>query len=108
MKKAYRLKKNETIKSVLNTRDNIKDGAFNVYKRKNNSAHFRFAISVGKKLGNAVTRNKLKRQIREIIRNANINAAFDLFIIVNLKVTELNYEEMESRLLKILRKHKLI
>ncbi len=108
MKKAYRLKKNETIKSVLNKRDNVKDGFFNVYKRKNNIDHFRFAVSVGKKVGNAVTRNKLKRQVREIIRNANIDANFDLFIIVNHRVTFLNYKQMETRLLELLEKHKLI
>ena len=56
------------------------------YSLKNNSEEFKLGISIKKKTGNAVYRNKLKRQIKSLI-NFNLRQlnGFDIVII--------NYEE---------------
>jgi len=108
MKKQFRIKKNETIKSILNNRDSVRDGYFNVYKKKNGLPHFRYALSVGRKFGKAVQRNRVKRRVREVIRHANIEGDYDIFIIVYPKAENLNYDQIETRLKKLFRRHKLI
>ena len=69
MKKAYRVKKSQEIEQILKEKKYRSSTAFSIYQKKQTETiHFRYAISVGKKLGNAVERNRLKRQIRAIVR----------------------------------------
>jgi ribonuclease P protein component len=59
------------------------------YSLKNNSEEIKLGISIKKKTGNAVYRNKLKRQIKNIV---NIN--LDYLIGFNLVVV--NYEKRQK------------
>lgn len=70
------MKKIETVKSSLIFNDIINHGNkvatpyFIICSAKNNKEDKNlFGVAVGTKVGNAVTRNKLKRQIRRIIDN---------------------------------------
>lgn len=69
------MKKSETIKSKQEFSDLIKNSKFIktkefvIYYKENNIEKKRFGIAISNKIGNAVTRNKLKRQTREIIDN---------------------------------------
>lgn len=71
------MKKKDTIKSQKDFSTLIKTGRFIktkdyvIYYKENNLNKKRFGIAVSTKLGNAVTRNKLKRQTREIIDKLN-------------------------------------
>lgn len=67
------MKKTETIKSkkefsnLIKNSKFLKTNEFVIYYKENNLAKKRFGIAISNKIGNAVTRNKLKRQTREII-----------------------------------------
>ncbi len=69
------MKKNETIKSkkefteLITNSKYIKTEPYIIYYKENNLSKKRFGIAISNKIGNAVTRNKLKRQTREIIKN---------------------------------------
>ena len=71
------MNKKETIKSQKEFSTLIKTGRFIktkdyvIYYKENNLEKKRFGIAISTKLGNAVTRNKLKRQTREIIDKLN-------------------------------------
>jgi len=107
MRKQYRIKKNETIKKILNQRDVRKDGRFSVFKAENDYPHFRYAISVSKKFGNAVERNLVKRRIRMVFHESEIDKPFDIFVIVHPTAKALDYWQIRSRLETLLKKHKL-
>ena len=49
---------------------------FYIYVVDNSYGFNRYGISVSKKVGNAVTRNKYKRRIRDIIDDIDINFKF--------------------------------
>jgi len=111
MKKQYRVKKNQEIELILKEKRYSSNQYFTVYKRTNpETSHFRYAISVGKKIGNAVLRNKIKRQVTAIIDNLNLNldSNTDVFIIVRPKVLEIDFNTMKSQLEYLFNKQKLL
>ena len=64
MKKKYIVKTREEFNCLIKTGICSKNKYFVIYHLPNNKSYDRFGISVGKKIGNAVTRNKYKRKIR--------------------------------------------
>ena len=66
VEKAYRIKKNSDFQTIYKKGKSVANRQFVVYTYNNKeNKHFRLGISVSKKLGNAVTRNRIKRAIRE-------------------------------------------
>lgn len=105
MKKIFRIKKNEAIKAVMDHRDIRKDGFFSVYKKKSDRPHFRYAISVPAKYGTAARRIRIKRQLRMIIKECDIQVPVDLFIIVHKKASTLDFWQQRHRVRTLLKKH---
>ena len=48
----------------------------------NGLSHNRYAFMVSKRLGNAVTRNKIRRRLREVVRNTRVTTGWDAVFIV--------------------------
>ena len=67
MKKINVIKKYREYKELFNLRKFKRNNLFTIYFRKNNYNITRVGLSVSKKNGNAVTRNKIKRQVRNIL-----------------------------------------
>ena len=85
MKKEFRIKKNEDFQSIIKNRQSVVNQKFVVYYRKNEE-HLRVGISVSKKLGNAVVRNKIKRQVRMMVQEVfDKEKKMDYIIIVRNK-----------------------
>lgn len=109
MKKKYRIKDSDRIQAILNARKKKADGFFSVYVRENNVGHFRYALSVGKKFGNAVERNRVKRRIRMVLSdNVDDTEKRDVFIIIRPQASTLSFKSIEKKLLKLLKAHKLL
>ncbi len=109
MKKELRIKKSSEIEAVLKKRESVGNKYFAIYKKGNDYSHYRVALSVGKKFGNAVHRNEMKRRLRYIINtNSKLLIDYDIFIIVKPLSKELSYAEINKHIIFLLRKHKLI
>ena len=109
MKKQYRIKKNEEIEAVIKEKKWSSNACFILYiKKTDETNHFRYAVSVSKKLGNAVVRNRLKRQIRAIIRQFQFIDGIDFFIIVRKKTLEIEFKDMISELEYLFQKKKIV
>ncbi len=109
MKRRYSLKKNEAIKRVLDQRQSVRNRHFSIHQRKNHELkHFRFAISVPKKYGNAVERNLMRRRLRMIIASQTLVNDVDFFIIVSPTAKTLTYPMIETLFIQLLSKAKLI
>lgn len=63
-----RLKKPQQFNDVFTTRTSVADSHLIIYARPNQLSFCRIGLGVGKKLGNAVYRNRYKRKLREAFR----------------------------------------
>ena len=64
MKVKNRVKSHEEFQDIIHSNHCEKNSYYVVHYQKNDLNYTRIGISVSKKLGNAVVRNKIKRQIR--------------------------------------------
>lgn len=108
MKKINILKKNEDFERIIKNNKSYKNKDYIIYVEKNTSEFYHFGISVGKKVGNAVTRNKIKRQIKNIIDEKSYQKGFNCIIIVGKGIINRNFKEMKENLINALSKLNLI
>ena len=108
MKKINIVRKNQDFKRILNQRKSLGNKYLVIYYKENNINLNRYGISVSKKVGNAVTRNKIKRQIKNIIdKNQNLfKKNQDYIIIVKKAILDLKFNEIEESIKKLLTKNK--
>lgn len=108
MKKYEVVKTHEEFNQIIKNGECIRNSFYNIYIRKGNFNYPRFGIAVGKKLGNAVFRNKQKRRMRMILtsQKKEFSNGYDYIIIMKEKTKEASYTELESMLLDLLTKRR--
>lgn len=107
MKKHYRLKTKQEIDAVFKQRKAHKNDYFSVlYQMDKEQTHFRYAISIGRKYGSAVSRNLIKRQLRMIIleNRDTISKSAQLVIVVYPKAQTLDYQNIQHHISHLLKK----
>ena len=109
MKKNFRVKREKDFKEIFQYGTSFANRKFVVYQLENQQNHFRVGLSVSKKLGNAVTRNQIKRRIRHILLSVREHLADNVdFVVIARKGAEsLDYAEMEKNLLHVLKLSKI-
>lgn len=110
MKKIYRVKKKSEIDAIFNNKKQLGNSYFSIFYKGNEFNHFRFGLSIGRKYGNSVSRNKIKRQVRSIMRlnQELINKAFDFIIVIKPKANTLTYEQISNEIISLLKKLKIM
>ncbi|MBZ2110219.1 ribonuclease P protein component [Streptococcus infantis] len=109
MKKRFRVKKEKDFSAIFKEGKSFANRKFVIYRLENDEQHFRVGLSVSKKLGNAVTRNQIKRRIRHILieyKNQLVENV-DFVVIARKGVEILEYAEMEKNLLHVLKLSKI-
>ena len=106
MKKINIIKKEKEINNVIKNGKKYKNPYYIIYTLNNELDKHRFCICVSKKLGNAVTRNKNKRQVKDIIDKSKIvfSKNKDYVIILNREINLIDFEEKQKHLINLLNK----
>jgi ribonuclease P protein component len=79
-----------------------------IFKRKDKL--LRIGFSVSKKVGGAVLRNKVKRQMRAVIQNAlpQIEVGYNLIFIAKPEITKITFDELNTQMFLMLKKYNLL
>lgn len=95
--KFERLKKNKDFLNVYNKKQSFGCKTLVIYYKKNNENIFRAGFSISKKVGNAVIRNRLRRYLKETLKNLQMfGEAYDVIFVVKKEARENNFFEINS------------
>ena len=100
------IKKNSEYKKVYNSGRSVANRFFVIFAIKNSLKTGRFGFSVGKKIGNAVVRNRVRRVLKEICRlnTEMFPTGYDYVILARKDAVTQNYEQIKNHLGKLVLK----
>ena len=104
MNKEKIIKKSETFSKIINLKQVVRGKYFNIYYEQSNKNQY--GITVPKKIGKANIRNRIKRQIKNIIitNEFAIQKNFNYVIIIKEAILELNYQNIKIELINQIKK----
>ena len=113
------IKKNEDFRRCCRTGKSWADQNLVLYVVQNQMDHFRIGISVSKKVGNSVVRHRVKRLVRECARlherdlygpadSSSETVPCDLVVIARRSASSATYGEIETSLLNLMRRSRLL
>jgi ribonuclease P protein component len=104
MEKKHRIRKDMEFKKVYKVGRNYWNRNLVLYVSKNKLDNTRIGFTLTKKIGNAVTRNRVRRKMKEICRLNlnNMKQGYDLVFIAKKNTVNLSYDELEKSMIHIL------
>ena len=108
MKKELRIKSPIEFQSIMNHRRFKTNKTYSLYVKKKAREQNRFGISSPKKIGNAVVRNKIRRQVRMMLLEIDcFDQPYDGIILVRKQFLEQSYEQNRIDLEKLIKTVKI-
>ena len=106
MNKRYSLKRNKDFRYVYNRGKSVACHLMVLIYAPNRDRRLRVGFSVGKKVGNAVARNRVKRRMREIFRmNMDaVPAGYNYILIARAPIIDAKYLDIDHHFKRLLAK----
>lgn len=108
MKKINIIKENREYNRIIQSQKPYKTQEYLIYIERDQNNHYQFGFSIGKKICNAVGRNKIKRQLKSIIDQKDYQNDFNCIIMVRKSILNRTYQDMEKSLLDAFSKLKIL
>lgn len=108
MKNKYIVKKTKDFNNIINNGKFVKNNIFIVYYLPSEDNKMYFGFAVGKKIGNAVIRNKVKRRLRMLVyENQNLfSNKYKYIIMIKKDFINESYELLKNSIIDIIGKVK--
>lgn len=105
MKVKNRVKRYDEFQKVINFGEQVRSKYLVMYFLKNELNYARVGISIPKKTGIAVLRNKIKRQIRAVLTiELNLDLSYDLIFISRREYDVTNFAQVKHDIQELLAK----
>ncbi|UVI30325.1 ribonuclease P protein component [Paenibacillus spongiae] len=111
MQRKLRLRNREDFSRIYRNGKSFANSQFVIYwSRQPDAEPFRLGVSASKKIGNAVVRNRMRRQVKEIARHlvGRITEHIDIIVIVRKPAVGMKLTELERSLLHVLKRAGLL
>jgi ribonuclease P protein component len=108
MKREDRLTEPRQYNLVYNTGSSAADRLLVFRAAPNGLEISRFGISISRKVGKAVVRNRVKRRVREILRLAPLLAGWDFIVIARKTSAESDYRDLARSAATLLSRLKIV
>jgi ribonuclease P protein component len=105
MKFSSSLKLNHIFRRLYHTNGQA-NGCLVLYARKNRTSTNRVGITVGKKLGHAVVRNRVRRRLREVYRlnEDKFQPGWDIVVVARTKAINASFQTLTNSYLSLAKK----
>ncbi len=111
LSRKYKLKKDNDFKKVFNKGKYYQKDFIKIKFLENDLEINRFGLVIGLKISKkAVQRNKIKRQLEEVIQSEleQMKKGIDIIILVQPEIIEKEYQEIKETLIELFKKSKII
>jgi len=105
------LKKDSDFRKVYKKGKSVANKYLVMYVLENELENSRVGISVSKKVGNAVNRNKIKRRIRESYRlniDEKVKDGYDIIFIARISSKEATHKDIEKSVINLSKKANIL
>ncbi len=102
MKRINRVRKSADFEKLIHSKQSINTPEILVYFLDNCLNHTRVGVVASKKIGNAVKRNKIKRQLRQMAMKESLNVGVDLIFIAKKNYNVENFCENSCAIQKVI------
>lgn len=110
MQREYRLKRRNDFRKVFRVGQSSANRQFVIVSSgRSEEGPSRIGVSVSKKVGNAVVRNRIKRLVKEVTRHwiPDLRPQTDIVVIARTGANEMDYHQMKSSLQHVFTRAKL-
>ena len=106
MRNTVSLKKNSDFRRLYYRGGSVVSDCLVIYYKRNRDKESRLGITVSKKVGNAVVRNRVRRLIKESYRlnEDGIKQGFDVVVVARSSAKGASFRKISSALMYLIRK----
>ncbi len=103
------IKKNLEYKSIYNCKNSVSDYNLVIFIKKNNFGYNRYGFTSAKKIKKAVTRNIIRRRLKEIVRlnECKLKEGYDIIFMARVNASEADYKNLLKSFNKLIKRNNL-
>ena len=110
MRRKHSVHKNHRFQEIRRKGNSVSNKLVVVCVDNNHLSYSRFGFSVSKRIGNAVVRNRVKRRLKEAVRQQfhEIQTGKDIVFIARSPIKYADYQEIDKACARLLRRANLL